>query len=141
VNGYAAQRPVRFADCDPAGIAYYPKLFELSDSVIEDWTLDIVGISRREMHLDRGLGLPTARLEAEFHSPARLGETLDIELSVTRVGRSSVDLRLDARCEGHPRFTIKYRQVLFRMADGSSLPWPEEWHGRLAGQNVAKGEE
>ena len=75
--------PLRFAHCDPAGIAYYPRYFELCDAAIEDWTAAVLGISRREMHVDRGLGLPTVTLTADFAMPSRLGDMLDFTITVT----------------------------------------------------------
>lgn len=123
--------PLRFAHCDPAGIAYYPRYFELCDAAIEDWTAAVLGIDRRKMHLERGLGLPTVSLHAEFAAPSRLGDMLDFDVSVTRVGRSSVDLAVGIACAGQPRFTVRYTQVLTDLAGGSARPWPPELLERL----------
>jgi 4-hydroxybenzoyl-CoA thioesterase len=123
--------PLRFAHCDPAGIAYYPRYFELCDAAIEDWTAAVLGITRREMHMVRGLGLPTVTLTADFAVPSRLGDMLDFAVSVTRVGRSSVDLTVDIDCGGERRFTVRYTQVLTDLAEGKSHPWPPELHERL----------
>lgn len=123
--------PLRFAHCDPAGIAYYPRYFELCDAAIEDWTAAVLGIDRREMHLERGLGLPTASLQAEFAAPSRLGDVLDFTVSVTRAGRSSVDLAVDIACAGQPRFAVRYTQVLTDLVKGSSRPWPLDLLERL----------
>jgi 4-hydroxybenzoyl-CoA thioesterase len=116
--------PLRFAHCDPAGIAYYPRYFELCDAAIEDWTAQILQCDRRTMHLDLGIGLPTVDLHASFIAPSRLGDLLDIEVTVMRVGNSSVDLALDISCAGEPRFTVTYTQVLTDLALGHSTPWP-----------------
>lgn len=131
MTGFCAYRLVRFAHCDPAGIAYYPRLFELCDSVIEDWTNEVLGTSRRELHLNHKLGLPTVTLEADFRNPALLGDELELELRIERVGNSSIDLILCATCAGEARFTVSYRQVLFEMESGRSRPWPDEWRNRL----------
>lgn len=123
--------PLRFAHCDPAGIAYYPRYFELCDAAIEDWTAAVLGIDRREMHLEMGLGLPTVSLHADFAEPSRLGDMLDFTVRVTRVGRSSVDLAVDIGCAGEPRFTVRYTQVLTDLAEGQSRAWPPELLERL----------
>ncbi len=135
---FSVTYPLRFAHCDPAGIAYYPRYFELCDAAIEDWTAAVLGVSRREMHMDMGLGLPTADLKASFTVPSRLGDLLDISVAVERVGRSSVDLALDILCAGEPRFTVRYTQVLITMAEGRSTPWPQDMLQRL--ENAAKKE-
>jgi len=123
--------PLRFAHCDPAGVAYYPRYFELCDAAIEDWTAAVLGIDRREMHLERGLGIPTVSLHAEFAEPSRLGDRLDFTVSVTRVGRSSIDLAVDIACAGKPRFAVRYTQVLTDLAEGTSRPWLPELLERL----------
>ncbi|ALC13087.1 acyl-CoA thioesterase [Sphingopyxis sp. 113P3] len=123
--------PLRFAHCDPAGIAYYPRYFELCDAAIEDWTAAVLGIDRRKMHLEMGLGLPTVSLNAEFSAPSRLGDMLDFTVTVTRAGRSSVDLAVDIACAGQPRFAVRFTQVLTDLAKGSSRTWPPEFLERL----------
>lgn len=118
--------PLRFAHCDPAGIAYYPRYFELCDAAIEDWTAEVLGVSRREMHLERRLGLPTVDLKASFTAPSRLGDMLDIIVAVERVGRSSVDLALAIYCKGETRFAVGYTQVLTNLDESRAVPWPPE---------------
>lgn len=123
--------PLRFAHCDAAGIAYYPRYFELCDAAIEDWTAAVLGIDRRTMHLDMKLGLPTVSLHAEFSKPSRLGDLLDFTVRVTRVGRSSVDLAVDIDCAGESRFSVRYTQVLTDLAAGAARAWPAELFTRL----------
>ncbi|MBY8821430.1 acyl-CoA thioesterase [Sphingomonas colocasiae] len=135
---FRATYPLRFAHCDPAGIAYYPRYFELCDAAIEDWTAEVIGISRREMHLDLGLGMPTVDLKASFAAPSRLGDLLDIAVAVERVGRSSVALALDISCAGEARFAVNYVQVLTSLTESRSVPWPDHLLQRL--RNAAKKE-
>lgn len=131
--------PLRFAHCDPAGIAYYPRYFEICDAAIEDWTAAIIGVSRRAMHLDMGLALPTVTLQAEFVAISKLGDLLDVALRVTSVGRTSVGLRADIESAGQPRFIVEYKQVLMRMATQTAEPWPEEWRARLERERISAG--
>ena len=123
--------PLRFAHCDPAGIAYYPRLLELADAAIEDWTAAVLGVPRRTMHLELGLGMPTVDLRADFAATSRLGDPLDFAVAVERVGRSSVGLSVEVACAGERRFGVRYAQVLVRAATGHAEPWPAEWRARL----------
>lgn len=123
--------PLRFADCDPAGIAYYPRYFELCDAAIEDWTEAVLGVSRRVLHLEMGLALPTVALDADFAAVSRLGDRLDIALDVTAVGRSSVGLRAEVSSGGARRFGVRYTQVLMDMAEAAARPWPADWRAAL----------
>lgn len=122
---------IRFAHCDPAGIAYYPRLFELVDAAIEDWTAAVLGIDRAAMHQRDRLGLPTVDLHAQFEAPCRLGEPLDIAVDVTSVGGSSVDLRTTATSAGTPRFAATLKQVLMNLDSARATAWPDAWRARL----------
>lgn len=124
--------PLRFAHCDPAGIAYYPRCFELCDAAIEDWTPAVLGDDRRTMHQTRGLGLPTVQIAASFAAPSRLGDLLEFSVALTRIGRSSIDLEVEAACGGERRFAIRLTQVLIDLASNTSRAWPPEYRQRLA---------
>jgi len=128
---FSVTYPLRFAHCDPAGIAYYPRYFELCDAAIEDWTAAILGVDRRTMHIDLGLGLPTVDLKASFTAMSRLGDLLDISVSVERVGRSSIDLAIDVSSAGEPRFGVRYTQVLTSLTESRAVPWPDDLRERL----------
>lgn len=130
---FVSQHKVRFAHCDPAGIAYYPRLLEICDMAIEDWTESVLGVPRRVLHLELNLALPTVDLQATFSAPARLGEQLTATVTIEDVGHTSVALAMDMRCEEEPRFSVRYKQVLMSMAEARSVPWPHEWRQRLLG--------
>jgi 4-hydroxybenzoyl-CoA thioesterase len=128
--------PLRFAHCDPAGIAYYPRYFEICDGAIEDWTEVAIGVSRAEMHMERRLALPTVALEATFSAPGRLGDLLDIEVYTEEVGRTSLRLGVEVSTGGEPRFSVKYTQVLVSMDTGRPVPWPQAWQERLEKRTI-----
>jgi 4-hydroxybenzoyl-CoA thioesterase len=126
--------PVRFADCDPAGIAYYPRLLALLDAAIEDWTGAVLGVDRRALHLERRLGLPTVSLDADFPAPARLGDRLAFTVRVDRLGISSVTLAVEGRIGELPVIEARLVQVLTDLETLQSRAWPEAWRRALAPQ-------
>jgi 4-hydroxybenzoyl-CoA thioesterase len=128
---FTMRQRLRFQDCDPAGIAYYPRYLALCDAVIEEWTESVLGISRGRLHFERKLGLPTVHLEADFVAVSRLGDWLDFKLCVAGLGRSSVSLIMSVASEGSSRFDIRYKQVLIDMTTMKSKAWPAEWRARL----------
>jgi 4-hydroxybenzoyl-CoA thioesterase len=90
VPSFTAEVLVRFADCDPAGIVFYPKLMEMFNNLVEDWCSVGLKFSFDEIVVQRGWGLPTVRLEADFVAPCRMGEVLTAKLFVRKVGGSSL---------------------------------------------------
>jgi 4-hydroxybenzoyl-CoA thioesterase len=126
---YARAIPIEFNHCDPAGIVFYPRYFEMTNSVVENFFREVVGVSFAAMMAARE-GVPTAGMKVDFHAPSRLGEVLDWQLAVTRLGRSSVGLRLQAACAG-PRVTVDL--VLVRVGDdGRPLAWSEAMRAAMA---------
>jgi 4-hydroxybenzoyl-CoA thioesterase len=87
---FATEVLVRFADCDPAGIVFYPRFLEMFNNLVEDWCSAGLNFSFDEIVMQRGWGLPTVHLETDFIAPCRLGEVLTARLFVRKIGRSSI---------------------------------------------------
>lgn len=81
---------VRFADCDPAGIVFYPRLLEMFNNLVEDWCSAGLNFSFNDIVIKNGWGLPTVHLEADFIAPSRMGEVLTAKLYVRSLGTSSI---------------------------------------------------
>lgn len=112
--------PVRFRHCDPAGIVFFPRYFEMLNDALED-LMAALGQPFERLHADGGV--PTVRLEADFAAPSRLGEVLELELAVVELGRSSFTLAAEASGAGETRF--RARQTVCwveRAADGALRP-------------------
>lgn len=124
---FRQSRIVEFQHCDPAGIVFYPRYFEMISSVIERFFADALG---RGIYQD-GTGVPTAHIETDFHAPSRLGDVLDFALTITRIGTSSVAYRLDCTHDG-PRFTAKGVLVHYDFTAGRSSPWPDDLRAGFA---------
>lgn len=121
---FTVQRKVRFEHCDPAGIVFYPRYFEMINAVVEDWFSDEVGSSFSEQMLS-GIGVPTVSLETQFHAPSRLGEKLTFRLIPQAVGRTSLTLEITATCDVQRRLTAQLTLVLIDLTTGRPQPWPD----------------
>jgi 4-hydroxybenzoyl-CoA thioesterase len=95
---FAVERVIRFSDCDPAGIVFYPQYFVMFNGVVEDWVNEALGIGYRALVFERRIGLPTVRLEADFSAVSRMGDRVVLSVAVERIGNRSLTLAL--RCEG-----------------------------------------
>jgi 4-hydroxybenzoyl-CoA thioesterase len=121
---FVSQQPVRFAHVDAAGIVFYPRYFEMLNAAVEDFFADVAGVDFRTLHLEQGLGVPTVKLESEFVAPSRLGDLLDFQIDVVRVGRSSLELSVDVRSDVELRFRVRVVLVCMDLKEGRSQPWP-----------------
>lgn len=81
---------VEWGDCDPADIVYYPNFYRYFDNashrMFRQAGFELATV--REEH--ESLGFPLVKAEAEFRSPARVGDRLEIVSEVTAMGRKSI---------------------------------------------------
>ena len=117
---------VLFQHCDPAGIVFYPRYFEMVNQTVEEWHEVGIGYSFSKMHLASGHGVPTVSIEAEFSAPSHMGDVLQWSLRVTRLGRTSAHLDIEARCGGQLRMRARPVLVYVNMSSGRPVPWPDE---------------
>src|SRR4051812_18985530 len=90
----AVRVQVGWGDCDPAGIVFYPRFYAWMDMVSHVLAREM-GIARESM-IPPGremLGFPVVGTQAEYLSPARMDDMLEVRTWVSRVGRSSLSLR------------------------------------------------
>ncbi|WP_286902872.1 acyl-CoA thioesterase [Vreelandella sedimenti] len=133
---FTTQRKVRFQHCDPAGIVFYPRYFEMINSVVEDWFEEVVQRDFNQLHVESGTGVPTAAIDTQFHAPSRLGERLTFELAVQAVGRSSLTLQIIAYCGDQKRLTSSSTLVYVDLNSGKPVPWTEAMRQHFTVENL-----
>lgn len=122
---YHRRIQVEFNHCDPAGIVFYPRYFEMTNSVVENFFADEMQYPFRRMHMQDGTGVPTVRIEAEFNAPSKLGDLLDFTLQVERIGNASATLKLRATDDGQERLRATLTLVWISNG-GKATRWPDE---------------
>jgi 4-hydroxybenzoyl-CoA thioesterase len=136
-RAYRSQILVRFGDCDPAGIVFYPRYLEIFNSLVEDWCRDELQFSFPDIINTRGWGLPTVHLEVDFVAPSSFGDLLSAELSVRSFGSSSVTVDIVLRGKnGLDRVRGKVVLVLIDRKLNRSIAIPDELRARLAAFKV-----
>ena len=120
---------IEFNHCDPAGIVFYPRYFEMVNSVIENFFADVVGRSFASMHFGADNGVPTVAMEAVFQKPSRLGDKVRFTLRVEKVGGSSVRVVVQGSGPDGPRMQAT---MTLAWIDGmKAAPWPVEMRAAL----------
>ncbi len=126
---YIRSIAVEFNHCDPAGIVFYPRYFEMCNSVVENFFAEGVGLSFAEMHRDIGSGVPTVNISSDFHMPSRLGDKLTFSLGIERIGSSSASLLIEGHCGSERRLTL--RPTIVWIKSGKAEKWPEHIREKL----------
>src|SRR5678815_4400535 len=93
---FTVEYPILFSHCDPAGIVYFPRLFDLLHRAMEDWFTFGLGERFADFIMKQRLGIPTVGKKVDFVGPARFGDLLKVELHVAKLGSSSIELAIDS---------------------------------------------
>jgi 4-hydroxybenzoyl-CoA thioesterase len=127
---YTTTRPLRFGDCDPSGIAYYPSYLRIMDSVVEDFFASF-GADRGTMIRDRRIGTPTVTLDLVFEKPGFHGDDLTFEIRVEALGRSSLGLTHTVSAHGDILWTARQKLVATSLETHKSCAWPDDIRAAL----------
>ena len=129
---FQREQLVRFGHCDPAGIVFYPRYFEMLNELIEDWFATGLGLPLDELIGQRRLGVPTAQLDTRFLRVSRHGDRLMQRIHLERLGRSSLGLRIAFDGDDGPR--VEFTQVLVctSLDTHRPQPFPDDLRAALA---------
>jgi 4-hydroxybenzoyl-CoA thioesterase len=132
---FRTERRIRFSDCDPAGIVFYPQYFVLFNGALEDW-VDALGIGFSDLVTRRRIGLPSVRIEADFQAISRFGDAVSLQLDVERIGGKSLTLawRCVAAASGEVRMTMRQVLVTTSLATNRAIAIPSDLRAAIEGQ-------
>lgn len=97
---------VHSADCDAAGIVFYPQFLMMTEGAKDDWFAHGLGRPRRALLAEQRLAVEPEEVRCDFSVPVRMGETLNFELSVLEIRDASVRIRLVGRQNAVEHLTI-----------------------------------
>jgi YbgC/YbaW family acyl-CoA thioester hydrolase len=126
---FTTRIPVRFADADLVGFVYYPRLLHYCHVGMEDFIAARCGVTYARLLEEERLGLPTVNAQAEFFVPLVYGDEALIEVSVSRVGRSSATFEYIIRraADGVVCMRATLVQVAMNIDERRAVPLPEKY--------------
>ena len=141
---FTSVQKIRFDDVDGAGIVYYPQFFHICHAAFEDFFDTAAPVSYPELVRERRLGFPTVAIESSFSAPLVYGDVAVVELSVERIGKTSVTFGYVIRrqSDGTLCFRASITTVLVRMDSMEPVPLSEEYRAifeRLLPSKEASG--
>lgn len=104
MKSFTTQIQVRFGHVDPAGIAYFPRIFDYIHEAFEDLWTEHVGQRYHHVLVGRRIGFPLVNSDVQFKSPLRFGDRPIVRITCFHLGRSSIGL--------HYVYTIDDRQCV-----------------------------
>jgi 4-hydroxybenzoyl-CoA thioesterase len=130
---FVHEQLIRFSHCDPAGIVYFPRFFDLAHATMEDWLAQGVGQGLPVLIGSRRIGTPTVSIQCDFAKTLRIGDTLRFELRVTKVGNASVQLGYTGtkNGDGDVHLTIRQTIVFMDLEAQRAIPIPADLRPKI----------
>ena len=84
---------VEWGDCDPAGIVFFPRYFEMFDISTNNLLEAAAGMNKAAILRHYGiLSIPLVETRAKFHASSSYGDKVRIESAFVELRRSSFDI-------------------------------------------------
>ena len=131
---FSTRITVRFADCDPAGLVYYPVLFHYCHAAMEEFFAARCGTSYARLMAEERIGFPTVNARAEFFVPLVYGDEAEVEVFVSRVGRSSATFEYTIRrgADGVACARATLVQAAMNLDERRAVPVPDKYREAFA---------
>jgi 1,4-dihydroxy-2-naphthoyl-CoA hydrolase len=94
---FSIKKKINFYDCDPAGILFFARIYELCHSCYEAM-IESFNLENNYWSNDDYI-VPIIHSEAKYRNPFAYGQTANIELKVTSLKNSSFELRYECKNE------------------------------------------
>jgi 4-hydroxybenzoyl-CoA thioesterase len=120
---------IEWGDCDPAGIIFYPRYFEIFDASTAALFERALSITKLQMFKTFDFaGFPLVRTRARFLKPTRFGDDVTVETKIS-FGRSSFEIEHRLHLKGDTCVECSEKRVwVVRDAQGrlTSHPVPAD---------------
>lgn len=128
---FEREAEIRFGYCDPAGIAYFPRLDELLNGLFEDWC-SAVGIPFTDLVARDRLGFPLVHATVEYEAPLRLGDKVRLIQQVHAIGTSSITFDLFIERGSTRCLSARHVRVMMSLDSEKATPLPAALRARFA---------
>jgi 4-hydroxybenzoyl-CoA thioesterase len=124
-GAFTVRRPIRFSDSDPAGIVFYPAFFRMFNDLFEDWINDVVGAPFADEFLAHGHMFPLVHVDVDFKAARRMGQSMDLTLILTGLGRSSIQYTIVGHDAGVECLTGRFVTCVASKAASNAIAIPD----------------
>lgn len=127
--------PIQFRDLDCMGHVNNAVYISYMEQARVAFCGQFLEIDFRDPKNRTGQGLILARVSCDFKRPVGLGETVEVSVTVPRVGTASFDMHYELRLANTTTIvaTGESVQVYYNYAAGHSLPLPKPLRKLLGG--------
>lgn len=137
-NNFQKAHKIRFAECDPAGIVFYPQYFVMFNNLLEAWVDSLLpGVGFAGYIGELKYGMPSVRIEADFKSISKMGDEVTLSLEVMRLGSKSITLQLQCLApDGEVRISVTQVLVTTSLVTHKAIEIPDVLRQALASSPI-----
>jgi 4-hydroxybenzoyl-CoA thioesterase len=128
---FTTERKIRFSHCDPAGIVYFVNFFDMVSGAVEDWFSEAFGFDAHSTFIRNRVGFPIVNTSCEFFRPCHLGDRLKLELTIAKLGRSSIEFGVTGKVGEEEKFRARHKVVLMSLETQRALPIPMDMREKM----------
>lgn len=124
--GYTTTVTVHFKEVDGAGRMFFARIFEYCHDVYEGF-LAHVGLPLHVHLRERTWVLPIVHTSADYCAPMYLGDTVQVEVKILKLGQSSLTWQYHfSSADGTPLATVRIVHVAMDRLSQRACPIPDE---------------
>lgn len=128
---FVTEQKVRFGHVDPAGIAYFPRIFDYVHEAFEElWDVH-VGVRYYELIGRERIGFPLVNSAVDFTHPLRFGDRPKVSITCFHLGRSSLGLRYVYRLGDRQCLDARMTTACIDLDTMIAMPVPERFRSRF----------
>ena len=131
MSAFTTTIQVRFGHVDPAGIAYYPRIYDYVHDVFEEVWERHVGERYYRILCEQKIGFPLVHSEVDFRRPLRFGDRPEVAVTCFRLGRSSLGLRYLFTLADETCVDARMTTACVRLDDMASIEMPARFRARF----------
>ena len=117
---------VRWADCDPANIAYTGTLANFSLEAIDAWWEKHTGSGWYEMNIEKNIGLPFVHMSIDFMHPVTPKHLLECQVKLIKLGTNSIRFEVVGFQKNTVCFTGEFVEALVDSKAHKKTPMPND---------------
>jgi 4-hydroxybenzoyl-CoA thioesterase len=129
---FTTQQAVRFGHVDPAGMAYFPRIYDYLHEAFEELWEVHVGVRYYHLLLEQHMGFPLVHSEVDFSHPLRFGDRPIVRITCFRLGETSLGLHYVYRLDDVVCVDARMTTVCVNTKTMRPRPLPAEFRERFA---------
>ena len=105
--------------------------FDMINDCVEDWLTDVLGLNSHALMSRHRVAIPIVATACEFFRPCHLGDRLSLELSISELGRSSIQFLIRGRVGDDVKFQARHKVGMVSLDTQKSIAISDDMRTKM----------